>query len=117
MSQPLFFVILLNTDRKQSYRDVASIQYSMNGTTFYSDFERHEWKDVWSWRNERRIQMSFFIVSCIVGIVVSAFMVIKTGREESQIENEYIEQEGKKYIERMHEEKARRMQNTSEEVV
>lgn len=60
--------------------------------------------------------MSFFIVSCIVGIIVSAFMVIKTGREESQIENDFIEQEGQKYIERMHEEKARRMQNASEEV-
>ena len=60
--------------------------------------------------------MSFFIVSCIVGIVVSAFMVIKTGRDENKIENDYIEQEGQKYIERMHEEKARRMQGTSEKV-
>jgi len=71
---------------------------------------------VWSCRNERRIQMSYFIVSCIVGIAVSAFMVIKTGRDENKIENDYIEQEGKKYIERMHEEKARRMQGTSEKV-
>ncbi len=60
--------------------------------------------------------MSFFIVSCVVGIAVSAFMVIKTGRDENKIEADFIEQEGNKYIERMHEEKARRMQNASEEV-
>ena len=60
--------------------------------------------------------MSFFIVSCVVGIAVSAFMVIKTGRDENKIETDFIEQEGNKYIERMHEEKARRMQNASEEV-
>ena len=60
--------------------------------------------------------MSFFIVSCVVGIAVSAFMVIKTGRDENKIEADFIEQEGNKYIERMHEEKTRRMQNASEEV-
>lgn len=43
-------------------------------------------------------------------------MVIKTGREESQIENDFIEKEGQKYIERMQEEKARRMRDASEEV-
>ena len=59
---------------------------------------------------------SFFIISCIVGIAISAIMVIKTGREESQIENDFIEQEGQKYIERMQEEKARRMRDASEEV-
>ncbi|MBD3110250.1 sporulation YhaL family protein [Bacillus sp. AGMB 02131] len=58
---------------------------------------------------------SFFIISCLVGIAISAIMVIKTGREESQIENDFIEQEGQKYIERMQEEKARRMRDASEE--
>lgn len=58
---------------------------------------------------------SFFIISCIVGIAVSAVMVIKTGREESEIENDFIEQEGQKYMERMQEEKARKMQDASEE--
>lgn len=59
---------------------------------------------------------SFFIISCLVGIAISAIMVIKTGREESQIENDFIEKEGQKYIERMQEEKARRMRDASEEV-
>jgi len=61
--------------------------------------------------------MSFFITFCIVGIAVSAFMVVKTGREESQVEQEWIEQEGQKYIERMHEEKTRRLSQASEEIV
>ena len=37
----------------------------------------------------------------LVGIIVSAIMVIKTGNEERQIDNKYIEKEGNVYIERM----------------
>ena len=49
--------------------------------------------------------MSFIVAGCIVGIVISAFMVLKTSKEEQNIEKEWIEQEGQKYIDRMHEEK------------
>ncbi|GIN93174.1 hypothetical protein J6TS1_43310 [Siminovitchia terrae] len=46
----------------------------------------------------------------IVGIFVSAFMAIKTAREDREFEKEWIEKEGKVYIERMEEEKERKKQ-------
>lgn len=57
----------------------------------------------------RRCSMSFIVAGCIVGIVISAFMVLKTSKEEQNIEKEWIEQEGQKYIDRMHEEKERKL--------
>ena len=56
-----------------------------------------------------RCSMSFIVAGCIVGIVISAFMVLKTSKEEQYIEKEWIEQEGQKYIDRMHEEKERKL--------
>jgi len=50
----------------------------------------------------------------LVGIIVSAIMVIKTGNEERQIDNKYIEKEGNVYIERMYEEKKKRAANKKE---
>ena len=50
----------------------------------------------------------------LVGIVVSAIMVIKTGNEEQKIDNTYIEKEGNVYIERMYEEKKKRAGNKKE---
>ena len=50
----------------------------------------------------------------LVGIVVSAIMVIKTGNEEKKIDNKYIEKEGNIYIERMYEEKKKRAANKKE---
>ncbi|MBD8003783.1 sporulation YhaL family protein [Bacillus norwichensis] len=47
----------------------------------------------------------YFVVA---GIFVSAFMAIKTAREDREFEQEWIEKEGKVYIERMEEEKERR---------
>ncbi len=44
----------------------------------------------------------------VAGIFVSAFMAIKTAREDREFEQEWIEKEGKVYIERMEEEKERR---------
>lgn len=46
----------------------------------------------------------------IAGIFVSAFMAIKTAREDREFEREWIEKEGEVYIERMEEEKERRKQ-------
>ncbi|WP_042349670.1 sporulation YhaL family protein [Bacillus massiliigorillae] len=60
--------------------------------------------------------MSIFIALIIAGIIGSGIMVIKTGREERQTENDWIEQEGEKYIARMNEEKTRRLEEPPQEV-
>ncbi|WP_019240378.1 MULTISPECIES: sporulation YhaL family protein [Bacillus] len=57
--------------------------------------------------------MTIVIGLIIVGIVISGFMTIKTGKEERDIENEWIEQEGQKFITAMHEEKKRRFSKDS----
>ncbi|WP_050614231.1 sporulation YhaL family protein [Bacillus testis] len=54
--------------------------------------------------------MTIVIGIILAGILASGFMAIKSGREEREIENEYIEQEGQKYIARMYEEKAKRIE-------
>lgn len=46
----------------------------------------------------------------IAGIFISAFMAIKTAREDHEYEREWIEKEGEVYIERMEDEKQRRRQ-------
>ncbi|MGM9924048.1 MAG: sporulation YhaL family protein [Bacillus sp. (in: firmicutes)] len=60
--------------------------------------------------------MSLIVAFIIVGIIGSGYMVIKTGREEREAENEWIEQEGEKYITRMNEEKLKRLNHASEEI-
>ncbi|MFE8700224.1 sporulation YhaL family protein [Cytobacillus sp. FJAT-54145] len=47
----------------------------------------------------------FFVV---LGIAVSAYMALKTGREERQLEQESIEREGEIYIKRLEREKEER---------
>ncbi|MGZ4161474.1 MAG: sporulation YhaL family protein [Neobacillus sp.] len=49
-----------------------------------------------------------WVYAVVVGIVISALMAIKTGREERQLEMEHIEQEGEIYIKRLEREKERR---------
>ncbi|MEH7333666.1 sporulation YhaL family protein [Neobacillus drentensis] len=49
-----------------------------------------------------------WIYAVVVGIVVSALMAIKTGREERRLELENIEQEGEIYIKRLEREKEKR---------
>lgn len=46
-----------------------------------------------------------WVYFAFAGIMISAYMVIRTGREERRIENESIELEGKVYMDRL--EKAR----------
>ena len=52
--------------------------------------------------------MSIFIGMIIAGIFLSAFMTIKSIREEQKADESWIEQEGNVYIERMEEEKRKR---------
>lgn len=49
-----------------------------------------------------------WVYAVVAGIVISALMAIKTGREERLLEREFIEQEGEIYIKRLEREKERR---------
>ena len=49
-----------------------------------------------------------WIYAVVAGIVISALMAIKTGREEREVEMESIEQEGEIYIKRLEREKEMR---------
>jgi hypothetical protein len=49
-----------------------------------------------------------WVYAIVVGIVISALMAIKTGREERLLEMENIEKEGEIYLTRLEEEKERR---------
>ena len=49
-----------------------------------------------------------WIYAVVAGIVISALMAIKTGREERQVEMESIEREGEIYIKRLEREMEKR---------
>ncbi|MEH7180804.1 sporulation YhaL family protein [Neobacillus vireti] len=49
-----------------------------------------------------------WVYAVVVGIVISALMAIKTGREERLLEMENIEKEGEIYLTRLEAEKERR---------
>ncbi|MDM5328380.1 sporulation YhaL family protein [Neobacillus sp. CF12] len=49
-----------------------------------------------------------WVYAVVVGIVISALMAIKTGREERMLEMENIEKEGEIYLTRLEQEKERR---------
>ena len=51
-----------------------------------------------------------WIYAVVVGIVISALMAIKTGREERQLEMENIEREGEIYMKRLEREKEMRQE-------
>lgn len=57
--------------------------------------------------------LPWWVYAVIVGIVISGFMVIFTEKQEQDIENEYIEEEGNEYIQRMKMEKEKRIKRNS----
>ncbi|WP_453990623.1 sporulation YhaL family protein [Bacillus nitroreducens] len=54
------------------------------------------------------LSVPWFVYVALFGVLFSAYMVIRTTREERKIEDSYIEQEGNVYIERMNDERERR---------
>jgi len=54
------------------------------------------------------LTIPIWIYAVVAGIVISALMAIKTGREERQVEMESIEREGEIYIKRLEQEKEMR---------
>ncbi|WML43289.1 sporulation YhaL family protein [Neobacillus sp. PS3-40] len=49
-----------------------------------------------------------WVFAVVAGILFSALMAIKTGREERHLENDSIEREGEIYMKRLEQEKERR---------
>lgn len=49
-----------------------------------------------------------WVYFAVVGILISAYMTIRTGWEERRMENEHIEMEGNVYMERLKKEKEER---------
>jgi len=54
------------------------------------------------------LTIPIWVYAVVVGIVISALMAIKTGREERQLEMENIELEGEIYMKRLEREKEKR---------
>lgn len=59
------------------------------------------------------LTLPWWIYLVIAGIVFSAVMMIKTVKEEQDVDLEFIEKEGEIYIQRMEEERARRKEQIS----
>ena len=51
------------------------------------------------------MDLPFWMYLVVAGIVLSAYMVIRTGKEERRIEEKIIEREGEIYMERLKQKK------------
>ncbi len=52
-----------------------------------------------------RLDIPFWIYFVVLGILISAYMVVRTGKEEKLIEEEIIEREGDIYMKRLEQER------------
>lgn len=53
--------------------------------------------------------LPWWMYIALFGVIFSAYMVVRTGRRERQIEEEFIEKEGQVFIERMNVERENRI--------
>jgi rRNA processing protein Gar1 len=51
------------------------------------------------------MDIPFWIYFVVMGIITSAYMVVRTGKEEKLIEEEMIEREGDIYMQRLEQER------------
>jgi hypothetical protein len=51
------------------------------------------------------MDIPFWIYFVVMGIILSAYMVIRTGKEEKRVEDEIIEREGEIYMKRLEQER------------
>jgi Sporulation protein YhaL len=51
------------------------------------------------------MDIPFWIYFVVMGIILSAYMVVRTGKEEKVIEEEMIEREGDIYMKRLEQER------------
>ncbi|MDF1509297.1 sporulation YhaL family protein [Robertmurraya sp. DFI.2.37] len=59
------------------------------------------------------MDVPIWVLVIVGGIVISAFMAVKTGREEREKERELIEKEGEIYMERLEKEKEEKTESRS----
>lgn len=59
------------------------------------------------------MDLPIWILLLVGGIIMSAFMAVKTGKEERQQEMEIIEREGEIYMERIQKEKEEKEESRS----
>lgn len=59
------------------------------------------------------MDIPIWIIFLVGGIMISAFMAVKTGREERKQEIELIEREGEVYMERLEKEREERAEERS----
>lgn len=62
------------------------------------------------------IEIPMWVLFVFGGIVVSAFMAVKSGKEERKQENESIEREGEVYMQRLEKEKEAKQGSKKERV-
>jgi hypothetical protein len=51
------------------------------------------------------VDLPFWMYLIVAGIILSAYMVIRTGKEEKRIEDEIIAREGEIYMQRLQKER------------
>lgn len=54
------------------------------------------------------LSVPWFVYVALFGVLFSAYMVIRTSKEEKKVDDSFIEQEGNVYIERMNSEREKR---------
>lgn len=59
------------------------------------------------------IDIPFWIYFVVAGIIVSAYMVLRTGKEERMMEDEIIEREGEIYMQRLEKEREKKKTQNS----
>nr|WP_295971167.1 sporulation YhaL family protein [uncultured Bacillus sp.] len=52
------------------------------------------------------MDLPFWLYLIVMGILISAYMTVKTGKEEKRLEEEIIEREGQVYMERLEKERS-----------
>jgi len=62
---------------------------------------------------EENMGVPIWVIVIVGGIVISAFMAVKTGREEREKERELIEKEGEIYMERLEKAKEEKTESRS----
>ena len=61
--------------------------------------------------------LPWWVYVVIVGIIVSGYMVLYTSKKEQDLDQEFIEQEGNVYMQRIQEERERRTQEQDDQSV
>ena len=62
-------------------------------------------------------ELPWWVYVVIVGIIVSGYMVLYTSKKEQDIDQEFIEQEGNVYMQRIKEDRERRTQEQDDQSV